>query len=68
MKALIYMQNMQAERKYYVIMLKDSSEPEKFAFPHYLRNLLAQSTHKFSILCVCFWGATVGCVDLHIQH
>ena len=45
---------MQAERKYYVIMLKDSSEPEKFAFPHYLRNLPAQSTHKFSILCVCF--------------
>ena len=56
MKALIYMQNIQAERKYYVIMLKDSSAPEKFVFPRYLRNLLAQSTHKFSILCVFLRG------------
>ena len=57
MKALIYMQNMQAERKYYAIMLNDSSEPEKFVFPHYLRNLfLAQKTVLANFLfCACVY-------------
>lgn len=51
------MQNMQAERKYYGIMLNDSSEPEKFVFPHYLRNLfLAQKIVLANFLfCACVY-------------